>query len=154
MLRERRQTGDEPRLEVGVVRRQEELLRVPSLHLLVVGATQPGGMLAGLGDEPARTDDSRVQRHDCGRQIRVPAGQLEGDVTSMLWPTTNGLSTWSWSHNHAKSSANPATVYSSAVAADPEEDPLAGVGTGARRRREGVRPTGRTARRHPWRDQD
>jgi hypothetical protein len=58
MLRERRQTGHEPRFEVGVVRRQEELLRVPPLHLLVVGATQPGGMLAGLGDEPARTDDS------------------------------------------------------------------------------------------------
>ena len=47
--RERRQPGDEPRLDVGVVRREEELLRVPPLHLLVVRAPQPGSVLAGLG---------------------------------------------------------------------------------------------------------
>jgi pimeloyl-ACP methyl ester carboxylesterase len=48
VLRKRRQVVDEPCLEVSVVRREKELLRVPPLHLPVVGATQPGGVLAGL----------------------------------------------------------------------------------------------------------
>jgi len=42
---------------------------------------------------PGIPDDRRVERDDCGGQIRVPAGQLEGDVAChalslapMLWP--------------------------------------------------------------------
>jgi hypothetical protein len=42
---------------------------------------------------PGIPDDRRVDRDECGGQIRVPAGQLEGDVAShalslapMLWP--------------------------------------------------------------------
>jgi hypothetical protein len=58
VLRKRRQPVDEPRLEIGLVRRQEERVRVLPLRLLVVGASQPGGVLAGLRGEPA----SRVSR--------------------------------------------------------------------------------------------
>jgi hypothetical protein len=52
---------------------------------------KPDGSCQGI--RPGIPGDRRVERDDCGGQIRVPAGQFKGDVAShalslapMLWP--------------------------------------------------------------------